>query len=68
MIEDIKHKFDELMQKDDIAIEDAANFLKAVNTVYIEERGKYLRNKQIKDAKRINDEMIGLEEEKQKHL
>lgn len=50
-------ELDELLKRDTLEIKDAMNYLKRVSNTYLERRGKLLRNKQIKEAKAVHDEL-----------
>ena len=53
----IKNRLIELTKRDEIEVQEAVDFLREVSREYIAKRGEYLRNKQLKDAKVVHDEL-----------
>lgn len=53
----IKNRLIELTKRDEIEVQEAVDFLREVSGEYIAKRGEYLRNKQLKDAKVVHDEL-----------
>ena len=53
----IKNRLIELTKRDEIEVQEAVDFLREVSGEYLAKRGEYLRNKQLKDAKVVHDEL-----------
>lgn len=53
----IKNRLIELTKRDEIEVQEAVDFLREVSREYLAKRGEYLRNKQLKDAKVVHDEL-----------